>query len=92
VRVGGKHVAELKAGAMFGELSFLVGGGATASIVAQSETVTVIFVERLRLQKLFDANPQLAGKFYKFVALFMAKRLREREAKLLRTETENLSD
>jgi hypothetical protein len=92
VRVGGRHVADMKAGDVFGELSFLLGGGASASIVAESETVTVIFVERVRLQRLFDANPQLAGKFYKFVALFMAKRLREREAKLLRTETENLSD
>jgi CRP-like cAMP-binding protein len=87
VLVGGKHIAELKPGAMFGELTFLVGGGATASIVAQSDTVTVVFVERLRLQKLFDANPQLAGKFYKFLALFMAKRLRERELQLLSTTT-----
>jgi CRP-like cAMP-binding protein len=83
VRVGERRVAELKAGEIFGEISFLLGGGASASIVCSSETATVIFVERTRLQRLFDANQMLAAKWYKFLALSMQKRLREREQDLL---------
>jgi CRP-like cAMP-binding protein len=83
VRVGERRVAELKAGEIFGEISFLLGGGASASIVCTSETATVIFVERTRLQRLFDANQLLAAKWYKFLALSMQKRLREREQDLL---------
>ena len=68
---------------VFGELTFLVGGGASATITAGEGGCSITFVERNTLQTLFDSNPMLAGKFYKFLALTLNARLREREYELL---------
>ena len=84
VFIGKQCVATMPSGDMFGELTFLMGGGASASLVASRGGCSVTFVERSALQVTFDATPLLAGKFYKFLALVLLKRLREREQALLR--------
>jgi CRP-like cAMP-binding protein len=83
VRLGtGVVVGRVVAGDVFGEISFLVGGGASATIVAAS-TTTLQYIERQKLQLLFDARPALAPKFYKFLALVMRKRFLEREQSVI---------
>jgi CRP-like cAMP-binding protein len=39
-----------RSGDVFGEISFLMGGGASATIIAASDTTTLTFVERTQLQ------------------------------------------
>jgi CRP-like cAMP-binding protein len=75
-------VGHLSAGAMFGDTTFLNGGGASASIVARVKS-RVSWVERRALTPLFDRNALLAGKFYKYVALGVRKRVAVIERRLI---------
>jgi hypothetical protein len=61
------------------EISFLLSGGATATILADSPTCDIYILEGYFLSILFTVRPELAGRFYKYLAVSLQKRLRERE-------------
>jgi len=67
-------------GQMFGEISFLISGGATASVIADSEIVEVNVLEGYFINILFGMRPELAGRFYKHLANVLQKTIRSREA------------
>ena len=69
----------MKKGAMFGEMSFLVSGHATASIVADGSHVKIYEIEQTSLYLLFVRFPVLAGKFYNYLVNVLATRLNERD-------------
>lgn len=71
---------------MFGEMSFLFGGCATASIIAEGSHVKIYVIERTSLYLLFIHYPHLAGKFYNYLANILAVRLSERELELRKSE------
>jgi len=77
----GKTLATMEQGQTFGEISFLLSGGATASVIADSTTVDIYILEGYFLNILFTIRPELAGRFYKYLAITLQKRLRERENK-----------
>jgi len=64
---------------IFGEITFLQGGRATASVIANSEKVELYMVEGYALKVLFELKPGLAGRFFKYLASIAEKRLWERE-------------
>lgn len=67
-------VSRKVAGDIFGERSLLMGGGAKASVVVESETAGVIRLKHAHIQHLFtSSHPNLAGKFYYFIALDQAR-------------------
>lgn len=70
----------MEAGQMFGEISFLISGGATASVIADSEIVEVHVLEGYFINILFGMRPEIAGRFYKHLASVLQKRIRSREA------------
>ena len=63
----------------FGEISFLISGGATASVYAESEFVEVHVLEGYYINILFGIHPELAGRFYKYLANSLQRRVRSRE-------------
>lgn len=63
----------MNAGEIFGEITFMFGGGAAVSIVADEDTV-IYTIERTQVDKLFQIRPDLGGKFYKFLASQIGKR------------------
>jgi hypothetical protein len=67
---------------VFGEISFLEGGAATASVVADENEATVYIIEGYYLDILFQRNPRLSGRFYHYLAQLLAKRVAQREAAL----------
>ncbi|PRP84669.1 hypothetical protein PROFUN_07919 [Planoprotostelium fungivorum] len=69
-------------GEIFGEISFLEKGEASASVRAASERVEVCVVEGNTLYSLFQNTPGLSGRFYKFLAGVTLKRLQNREKAL----------
>lgn len=69
-----KQIAELRAGEMVGEMSFVDSRPPSASVVALEDSVVLsIPVESLR-ERLQD--PQFAARFYRALAVFLADRLR----------------
>ena len=63
-----------------GEISVLNEvGPATMSIVADTTNVDVYAIPREHINELFLKHPGLEGKFYKFIALVLARRIRQRE-------------
>ena len=80
---GGEETAPvlLGAGEVFGELSFLSNEGASASVVALEE-LEVGVLERDHLYRLLEQLPDLAGRFYKSLAVLVANRLRVTQARI----------
>lgn len=81
VEVGGKAIASLGAGAVCGEMGFLEGRPASASVVAETE----VEAERLpagKLREIFDTFPSIGHRFYKSIAVNLSRRLRDTSSAL----------
>mmetsp|Transcript_30162 Transcript_30162/g.75706 ORF Transcript_30162/g.75706 Transcript_30162/m.75706 type:complete len:201 (+) Transcript_30162:1-603(+) len=70
-------VAHRGMGEMFGEISLLKHGQATASIVADEDNTILYVLEGKFLDSLFRTEPGLPSRFYCFLATSQASRLRE---------------
>jgi serine/threonine protein kinase/CRP-like cAMP-binding protein len=73
-------VAHRGMGDMFGEISLLKHGLATASIIADDENTVLYVLEGSFLDSLFRTEPGLPSRFYCFLATTQASRLRELSA------------
>jgi CRP-like cAMP-binding protein len=78
---GATPIATLGLGEIFGEISFIDKSGASASVVAEEDTA-IDFISNASLEALFAESPQLAVRLYRSVALVLAGRLRETDARL----------
>lgn len=67
---------------MFGETNFLLRTESLVSVVADEDNVDIYVIDRDFLEVLFEKQPGLAGKFYKFLSLIEARRIRHREIQL----------
>lgn len=65
-------VGKMQTNQMFGELSYMFGGCAKVTVIADQDGVEVYYLERSSLEKIFAEKPLLGGKFYKFIAEQMA--------------------
>jgi len=67
-----------------GEISFLEQSRASAAVVARDEEVEVEEISAQELQKILEAFPRLASRFYRSLALVIAQRLRVTSGELAR--------
>lgn len=58
-----KVLARIEEGDIFGELSFLEGSAASASVIADSDQVVLYCMEGQVLNHLFEWKPELAARF-----------------------------
>jgi len=70
------RVSELTWGEIAGEMSFVDGAPATASLTA-SESSEVLKIPHQRLAERLRTEPNFAGRFYRATTLALADRLRE---------------
>ena len=82
VQVRGKTIASLGEGAICGEMGFLEGKPASASVLVESDTVVADRVPATKLKELFDTFPTLGLRFYRSLALNLSKRLRDTSREL----------
>eukprot|EP01126_Amoeba_proteus_P052529 TRINITY_DN6351_c0_g1_i8.p1 TRINITY_DN6351_c0_g1~~TRINITY_DN6351_c0_g1_i8.p1 ORF type:complete len:257 (-),score=80.33 TRINITY_DN6351_c0_g1_i8:226-996(-) len=75
-------LAQIGAGSIFGEISFLEGAGgkATASVVASEDDTIISIIEGFFLDVAFEYYPGLSGRFYHYLAQILSGRLKQREA------------
>ena len=85
-------LAKLKAGELIGEISFLEGSAASATIVADEESV-VLAIDSDALSDKLREDTAFAARMYRAFALVAERRLRNRVDHLtLRFETRNDHD
>jgi CRP-like cAMP-binding protein len=68
-------VAHLGPDEICGEMAFLDQGRSTAAVVAKDNEVEVDEVTSSELRAIFEAFPALASRFYRSLAVILAKRL-----------------
>jgi len=76
---GDSILGNLGKGDIFGEITFLEGGKTIADVIAVSDLVNVWVIEGSSLSVIFGMKNGLAGRFYKYLATIIAKRLKERQ-------------
>jgi extracellular factor (EF) 3-hydroxypalmitic acid methyl ester biosynthesis protein len=69
-------IATLAAGEICGEMAFLEGGVASASVVALSD-VEAYAIDWTALKDLFELFPHLGSRFYRSLAVGLSRRLRD---------------
>jgi len=65
---------------IFGEISFIEGDRASASVIAAEDT-SIQVIEAYFLCVLFAHYPDIAGRFYHYLSSVLSKRVIEREIK-----------
>jgi CRP-like cAMP-binding protein len=75
-------VAKLEPEDICGDMSFLEKSTATAAVIAKDERVEVDAIGAEDLRKLFESFPGLGARFYRSLALVLARRLRETSKRL----------
>jgi len=75
VDVGGKTVAHLESGSFAGEVAFLTGHPATASVIVEQPS-RVLAISRARLIKLCKSDNQVAGVIHQLLGRDLANKLR----------------
>lgn len=73
-----KVLGSMQCSDTFGDISFLTGSPASATCVADSEECEVTILEGTYVNMLFSMRPDLAGRFYKFVAMLITARIEKR--------------
>ncbi len=69
-------VAELEAGSIFGEMSFIESMPAEVSLVATT-AVEVLFIDHATVKSIIHDNPAFYGRFFQSLAWLLSRRLRD---------------
>jgi len=64
-------------GEIFGDMSFIEGQAASASVIAGDEEVLVFIITHNHVSTLMGQNPAFAARFYQSLAEILSRRLRE---------------
>ena len=72
-QMAGRHIGP---GEVCGEISFIDGSSATATVVAV-DPVDAYYLEGKTLQSMFELFPHLGSRFYHSLSAIVARRLRE---------------
>jgi extracellular factor (EF) 3-hydroxypalmitic acid methyl ester biosynthesis protein len=75
------RLATLNPGDVCGEMAFLEGLTASASVIADGNVVTEA-IDSTVLHSIFEAFPHLGARFYRSVAVILSRRLRETSKRL----------
>ncbi len=77
-------VAKLQREDICGDMAFLEKSTATAAVIAKDELVEVDAIKAEDLRQLFESFPGLGARFYRSLAVVLARRLRETSKHLAR--------
>lgn len=75
VLAAGRHVAQLHAGDVLGEMAYLLGGMRNATVHAGPEGASILNLQEPVLRKVFEAEPALSARFHANLARILALRL-----------------
>ncbi|KYQ93328.1 RasGEF domain-containing protein [Tieghemostelium lacteum] len=70
-------ISKISQGSIYGEMTFLLTGGCSTSLVVTSDEVEVFILESYFLNIMLKSKPQLAPKFYKYLACVLESRVKQ---------------
>ncbi|PRP77326.1 hypothetical protein PROFUN_05571 [Planoprotostelium fungivorum] len=74
-------LGHMREGETFGEISFLQGKGASASVISDSDDgVDLTIIEGYFINALFNIHADFAGRFFKYLATLISTRIRDRQS------------
>ena len=79
-------VATLQREDICGDMAFLEKSTTTAAVIAKDEQVEVDAIKAEDLRQLFESFPGLGARFYRSLAMVLARRLRETSKQLARAK------
>eukprot|EP00002_Diphylleia_rotans_P017401 TRINITY_DN3378_c0_g1_i1.p1 TRINITY_DN3378_c0_g1~~TRINITY_DN3378_c0_g1_i1.p1 ORF type:complete len:825 (-),score=169.46 TRINITY_DN3378_c0_g1_i1:507-2981(-) len=79
IEIDSQVLRTLDEGQLFGEISFLEGGTASANVIADDNPTAVYIIDGSFIEGLLKVEPGLPGRFYNYLAIQMADRLRSRK-------------
>ena len=71
------EISQRGPGEIFGDMSFIEGHPAIASVEACEPEVTAIVITHANIIKLTQADPAFAGRFYESLAAILSRHLRD---------------
>lgn len=71
------EIARHGPGEILGDMSFIEGQAASASVVAADEEVLAFIINHDHIHRQAQSNPAFAGRFYQSLAEILSRRLRE---------------
>lgn len=77
---------------LFGEISFLEGGKASASVLCDKDDTQIAIIEGYWLDALFQYYPELSGRFFHYLARVLSKRLKQRETTINSAQPSNTTN
>ena len=80
--VSAEFVGPRGPGEPLGEMSFVDGLGASATLIADGD-VGILAIPGAEISKMMEADPTFAGRFYHSVLLTMSRRLRDTNARIV---------
>jgi len=81
VQARGAHVAELGQGCFVGEIAFLTGNAATATVVADEETRLIAF-NHARLLAICKRDDQIAAAMHRLIGRDLASKIARKDLRL----------
>jgi bacteriocin-type transport-associated protein len=90
-RLGGRELAQLGAGEMVGEMSFVDAAPPNATVTALQDSV-VLAIPRAQLSAKLELDSGFAARFYRAIATFLSDRLRATVGQLGYGEIESLDE
>ena len=84
--VNAEFVGPRGPGEPLGEMSFIDGLGASATLIADGD-VEILAIPGAAISKMMEADSTFAGRFYHSVLLTMSRRLRDTNARVLPPST-----
>eukprot|EP00002_Diphylleia_rotans_P019022 TRINITY_DN367_c0_g3_i1.p1 TRINITY_DN367_c0_g3~~TRINITY_DN367_c0_g3_i1.p1 ORF type:complete len:856 (+),score=164.65 TRINITY_DN367_c0_g3_i1:55-2622(+) len=79
IEKNGQVLRTMEQGQFFGEISFLEGGSASATVIADENPTAVYIIDGHFIEGLLKVEPGLPGRFYNYLALQLSDRLRSRK-------------
>lgn len=83
-KVGSTYSAILQPGEVIGEISFLEGGKATATIIANEDPTELYVIDARDLRVLFIQRPSLAGRFFHYLCVLLNTRVRTTQDSIIK--------
>ncbi len=79
IEVGGKIIATISVGTTFGEISFILGSAANATVSAAVDDLLIYCIDGKFIKSMLQRSRRITASFYRFLAEIVAAKIKARK-------------
>jgi len=79
VDINGKTVATIRVGSTFGEISFILGSAANATVSAAVDNLLIYSIDGKFIKSMLQRSRRITASFYRFLAEIVAEKIKARK-------------